>query len=157
MGHHMKAAILTLLAGATLLACPVLALADESIPDMKGDWVGKSYTIIAGSGSHWPTSAGTFEKPGLLEKDLVIRVTQQADRRFWGVTILSGNGEKTEEPFIGELTGKDHRFAVFVDTDGYWSGEINGDEFSFCYTQAGAVHEGKTSSVISCTEVRHQP
>ena len=151
----MKAAVLAL-ASMVLLTCPRLVLADESIPDMKGDWVGKSYSIIAGSGSHWPTSAGTFEKPGLLEKDLVIRVTQQVDRRFWGVTILSGGGEKTEEPFIGELTGKDHHYAVFVDTDGYWSGEIDGDVFSFCYTQAGAVHDGKTSSVISCTEVRHQ-
>ena len=151
----MKAAVLAL-ASMVLLTCPRLVLADEPIPDMKGDWVGKSYTIIAGSGSHWPTNAGTFEKPGLHEKDLVIRVTQQVDRRFWGVTILSGGSEKTEEPFIGELTGKDHRYAVFVDTDGYWSGEISGDVFSFCYTQAGAVHEGKTSSVISCTEVRHQ-
>ena len=72
------------------------------------------------------------------------------------MTILSGAGQKTEEPFIGELTGKDHHDAVFVDTDGYWSGEIEGEVFSFCHTQAGAVHDGKTSSVISCTEVRHQ-
>jgi len=152
----MKAAILALLAGMTLLTWPVLVLADEPIPDVRGDWVGRSYTIIAGSGSHWPTSAGTFEKPGLFEKDLVIRVTQQVDRRFWGVTILSGAGEKTQEPFIAELTGKDHRTAVFVDTDGYFSGEISGDVLSFCYTQAGAVHNGKASSVVSCTEVRHQ-
>lgn len=151
----MKAAVLAL-ASMVLLTCPRLVLADEPIPDMKGDWVGKSYSIVAGSGSHWPTNAGTFEKPGLHEKDLVIRVTQQVDRRFWGVTILSGGSEKTEEPFIGELTGKDHRHAVFVDTDGYWSGEIDGDVFSFCYTHAGAVHDGKTSSVVSCTEVRHQ-
>jgi hypothetical protein len=34
------------------------------------------------------------------------------------------------------------------------SGEISGDVFSFCYTQAGAVHDGMLSSVISCTEVR---
>ena len=77
----MKAAVLAL-ASMVLLTCPRLVLADEPIPDMKGDWVGKSYSIIAGSGSHWPTNAGTFEKPGLHEKDLVIRVTQQVDRRF---------------------------------------------------------------------------
>jgi hypothetical protein len=140
----------------TALTCPGLVLGDESIPDLRGDWVGTTYTIIAGHGGHWPTSVGTFEKPGLYQKDLVIRVTQQADRRFWGVTIISGSGQKTQEPFIGELTGKDHRYAVFVDTDGYFSGEISGDVLSFCYTQAGAVHDGNTSSVISCTEVRHQ-
>ena len=51
----MKAAVLAL-AGMVMLTCPGLVLADEPIPDMKGDWVGKSYSIIAGSGSHWPTS-----------------------------------------------------------------------------------------------------
>jgi hypothetical protein len=152
----MKLAILAMLAGMTALTCPGLVLADEPIPDLKGDWVGRTYTIIAGSGGHWPTSVGTYEKPGLYQKDLVIKVTQQVDRRFWGVTIISGSGEKTQEPFIGELTGTDHRYAVFVDTDGYFSGEISGDVFSFCYTQAGTVHDGKMSSVISCTEVRHQ-
>ena len=37
----MKAAILALLAGMTLLTWPVLVLADEPIPDVRGDWVGK--------------------------------------------------------------------------------------------------------------------
>jgi hypothetical protein len=152
----MKAAILAMLAGMTVLTCPALVFGDEPIPDLRGDWVGKTYTIIAGRGGHWPTSVGTFEKPGLYEKDLVFKVTQQADRRFWGVTIISGSGEKTQEPFIGELTGTDHRYAVFVDTDGYFSGEISGDVLSFCYTQAGALHDDKASSVISCTEVHHQ-
>jgi hypothetical protein len=32
---------------------------------------------------------------------------------------------------------------------GYFSGEISGDVFSFCYTQAGAVHDGMLSNVIS--------
>jgi hypothetical protein len=118
----MKATILAVLAGMTALTCPGLVLGDEPIPDLRGDWVGTTYTIIAGHGGHWPTSVGTFEKPGLYQKDLVIRVTQQADRRFWGVTIISGSGQKTQEPFIGELTGKDHRYAVFVDTDGISAG-----------------------------------
>jgi len=152
----MRAAIRALFVGVAALAYPVLALADEPVPDVKGDWVGTSYTIIAGSGGHWPTSVGTFDKPGLYQKDLVIRVTQQVDRRFWGITILSGGGETTQEPFIGELTGKDHRYVVLVDTDGFFSGELDADALSFCYTQAGAVHNGAMSSVISCTEVHHQ-
>ena len=47
--------------------------------------MGKTYTIVAGSGGHWPTNKGAFEKPGLLEKDLVIEVTGQEERRFWGI------------------------------------------------------------------------
>jgi len=152
----MRAAISAVLAAMAAFAYPAFVLADEPVPDMTGKWAGKTYTIIAGRGGHWPTSAGTFDKPGLYQKDLTYEIAHQVDRRFWGVETLSGNGEKTQEPFIGELTGKDNHIAIFVDTDGYLSGEINGDVMSFCYTQAGAVHNGMMSSVISCSEVRHQ-
>jgi hypothetical protein len=40
---------------------------------------------VAGSGGHWPTNKGTFDKPGLFEKDLVIEVTGQEGRRFRGI------------------------------------------------------------------------
>jgi hypothetical protein len=128
------------------------ALGADRIPDMKGKWVGKTHSIIAGVGLHWPSNKGTFEKPGLFEKDLVIEVTGQEGNRFWGNQIFSGNGEKTEEPMIGELTGENNKTVVIVDTDGYLNGRIIGnDVLSFCYTQAG----GKTeSSVVSCTQVK---
>jgi hypothetical protein len=97
-------------------------------------------------------SMGTFEKPGLLEKDLVIEVTGQEGRRFWGVTSMSGDGEKTDEPFIGELTGNRNRDFIVADTDGYFKGELRGNNvLSFCYAQAGGKSE---SSVVSCTEVK---
>src|SRR5580704_13349324 len=51
------------------------ALAADQVPDIKGKWAGKTYSIVAGSGGHWPSSKGTFDKPGLFEKDLVIEVT----------------------------------------------------------------------------------
>jgi hypothetical protein len=129
----------------------LLALGADKAPDMKGKWTGKTYSIVAGSGGHWPSSRGTFEKPGLFEKDLVIEITGQEDRRIWGVQTLSGNGEKTDEPFIGELTGNRNRDVVIVDTDGYLKGEVRGNVLTFCYTQAG----GKTeSSVVSCSELK---
>jgi hypothetical protein len=107
---------------------------------------------VAGIAPHWPSNKGTFEKPGLFEKDLVIEVTGQEGNRFWGNQVLSGDGEKTEERMIGELTGGDNKTVVIVDTDGYLNGRLVGnDVLSFCYTQAG----GKTeSSVISCTQVK---
>ena len=136
---------------AMLVIWPVVAFGDDKLPDVKGKWVGKSVSIVAGAGGHWPTSKGTFDKPGLYEKDIVIEVTGQQDRRFWGVTTLSGGGEKTEEPFIGALTGDGDFFSA--DTDGYVLGRLDDDNdtLSFCYIQAG----GKTgSSVVSCTEVK---
>jgi len=130
------------------------ALAAEQIPDIKGKWAGKTYTIVAGSGLHWPSNKGTFDKPGLFEKDLVIEVTNQEGRRFWGNQTFIGNGETTQEPMIGELTGKGNRTVVLVDTDGFLNGQlVDKNTLTFCYTQAG----GKTpASVVSCTEIKRQ-
>jgi hypothetical protein len=127
------------------------AIAADKTPDLKGKWVGRTFTIVAGSGGHWPTNKGTFEKPGLFEKDLLIEITGQEGRRFWGMQTISGMGESTQEPMIGELTGKGNRTVVIVDTDGYLNGQLNGNVISFCYTQAG----GKTpASVVSCSEIK---
>ena len=134
-----------------LLMSPALALAADPVPDMKGRWIGKTHSIVAGKGAHWPSSAGTFEKPGLFEKDIVMEFTGQQERRFWGVTTLSGGSEKTEEPFIGELYGKDNRRLLFADSDGFLWAEIDGDTLSFCYAHASGKGQ---SSVVSCTDVK---
>jgi hypothetical protein len=143
------------MSAALLLAAvslPVRAFGADQVPDVKGDWVGKTDTIIAGRGGHWPTSIGTFDKPGLYQKDIVIKVTGQSDRHIWGHVIISGKGQKTEEPFVGELTGKDNRHFVTADTDGYVVGDISDDNvLSFCYMQAGGASH---SSVVSCTDVK---
>ena len=142
--------------GVTLVAiASSTAFAADPVLDVKGKWVGKTYTIVAGSGGHWPTNGGTFDKPGLFEKDLVIEVTGQEGRRFWGVQTLSGNGENTQEPMIGELTGANNRTVVIVDTDGYLNGQlVDDDTLSFCYTQAGGKSQ---QSVVSCTEIKRAP
>jgi len=140
----------TPLALVAILTFPALVEAADP-PDLKGRWVGKTHSIIAGKGGHWPTSSGTLEKPLLGEKDLVIEVTGQQGRRFWGVQTLSGGGEKTDEPMIGELYGKDNQRILIVDTDGYLWGELDGDTLSFCYGQAGGKDK---SSVVSCSEVK---
>ena len=92
--------------------CPryVSAFAADQIPNLKGKWVGKTHTIVAGAGAHWPSNKGTFDKPGLFEKDLVIEITGQQDNRFWGNQTLSGNGEmSSDEPMIGEIAGPDYK------------------------------------------------
>jgi hypothetical protein len=138
------------LALAAAIAAP--ALAADAIPDIRGKWVGKTHTIVAGMPLHWPSNRGTFDKPGLCEKDLEIDITGQTDNRFWGNQIFTGNGERTQEPMIGELTGANYRTIILVDTDGYLNGQlIDNDTISFCYTQAG----GKTeTSVVSCTQIK---
>ncbi len=136
---------------AALVACPLLTFAAGNAPEIKGVWVGKTYTIAAGAGGHFPSNKGTFENPGLLEKDIRVNITGQEGRRFWGVKTLAGNGEKTDEPFIGELYGSDNRRVLIADTDGYINGEIRGNVFSFCYAHAGGPTK---TSLVACYEVR---
>jgi hypothetical protein len=147
----MSRSIIWKLVLAALVGYSGSGLGAEQAPDVKGKWIGKTHTIVAVRGMHWPKSRGTFDKPALLEKDLVIDITGQEGRRFWGVTTISGGGEKTDEPFIGELTGKDNRSFVFADTDGFWNGQLDGDTLSFCYMHTGGRSK---STVVSCTDVK---
>jgi hypothetical protein len=111
-----------------------MASAADQIPNIIGRWVGKTHSIVAGVAPHWPSNRGTFEEPGLFEKDLVIEVTLQEGCRFWGMQTFSGRDENTQEPMIGELTGKDSKTVVIVDRDGYLDGQLMDDStMSFCY------------------------
>jgi hypothetical protein len=88
----------------------------------------------------------------LFEKDLVLDITGQDGRRFWGVTTMAGKGETTKEGFIGVLSGDKNRDFVIADTDGIFTGEIRGrNAMSFCYAHAGSKD---TSTVVSCTDVK---
>ena len=107
---------------------------------------------MAGSGGHWPSSRGTWEQPGLFQKDAVLEIKGQRDSRFWGVITLSGNGESTSEPFIGIV----HDGAITIaDPDGYFLGRLNetNDAFDFCYVHAD---DPTKSSVVACLEVRKE-
>ena len=139
-----------------LVACAAgPALAADAIPNIKGKWAGKTHTIVAGVAPHWPSNRGTFDKPGLFEKDLVIEVTNQDGRRKASDCPRTGGGEKTSEPMIGELTGKDNKTVVLVDTDGFFDGQlVNNNTMTFCYKQAGGRTE---SSVVSCSELKRTP
>src|SRR4051812_15429350 len=100
------------------------ASAADQIPNIKGKWVGKTHSIVAGVAPHWPSNRGTFERPGLFEKDLVIEVTAQEGRRFWGMQTFSGSGENTQGPMIGELARQENKAVGLVDRHGYLHGEL---------------------------------
>ena len=119
------------LVAAALLLNSALTHAAGDVPDIKGPWTGKTFTIVAGAAPHWPNNTGTFANPSLGEKDLVINVTNQEGRRFWGTATLSGNGDKSDEPFIGELYGPENRKVTIAHTVGIIEGEIDGDVSRF--------------------------
>ncbi len=85
----------SILGALTLLSCIAgTAYAADQVPNIKGKWVGKTHSIVAGVAPHWPSNRGTFEKPGMFEKDLVIEVTNQEGRRFWGMQTFIGQRRK---------------------------------------------------------------
>lgn len=135
--------------GLGLLASAAFA---ADAPDLTGKWTGTTHSIVAGSGGHWPASAGTFEKPGLYDKGITLTVTGQSGDRIWGTTSIEGDGKVNGEPFVGELA-PDGKTLILADTDGYQEGTLEGDVFSFCYKQAGGP---SNSSVVSCSTVTHQ-
>src|SRR5215469_15333680 len=124
----MNRSVIRNLVVVALIAYPAFAFGQDKAPDVKGKWIGKTHTILVGKVGHWPKGRGTWDNPALLEKDLAFDIRGQDGSRFWGVTTLSGGGEKTDEPFIGELTGKDYKSFVFADTDGFWNGQLDGDD-----------------------------
>lgn len=139
-------AVTTALASAAALA--------QDIPDMRGDWTGKTHTIVAGAGGHWPSSKGTFERPALLEKEIVVEVIGQEDRRFWGTSRLKGESEATSEPFVAEIDST-LRHLVIADTDGYFWGElVDPHRLSYCYANAGG--RAGTAAVVSCSELHRK-
>lgn len=150
-----RAAMLFAGAPSLLFFMVSLASAADQIPNIKGKWAGKTHSIVAGVAPHWPANRGTFESPGRFEKDLLIEVTAQEGRRFWGMQTFTGNGEKTQEPMIGELTGKDNKTVILVDRDGYLDGQLVDDNtMTFCYKQAGGP---SGASVVSCSEIKRTP
>lgn len=137
---------------AVAVVCGVPGLASAADPDVKGKWTGKTHTIIAGKDGTWPSSTGTYDKPGLFEKDVVIEIVGQEGRRFWGKSTFTGGGETATKPFVGHIHGKDGNKLIYADQDGYLNGEIVGDVLSYCYALAPGA--AGTSTLVSCTEVK---
>jgi hypothetical protein len=59
----MNRSIIWKLTIAALVAYPTSGLGADQAPDVKGKWIGKTHTIVAGRGMHWPKSRGTFDNP----------------------------------------------------------------------------------------------
>jgi hypothetical protein len=128
---------------ATLLATP--ALAQSTIPDLRGTWKGDSESIIAGTGNKHHTGA-VQDTPELRSMAFTLVIDKQDGRRVSG-TFSSA---KTNQALIGVLsrTGT----LMMVDNDGYTFGTLLApDRLEICY-----LHAGVDGRVASCTELKKQ-
>lgn len=129
---------------ATLLATP--ALAQSTIPDLRGTWKGDSESIIAGTGNKHHTAAAQGA-PEMRSMSFTLVVDKQDGRRVSGVF----SSARTSQALIGVLsrTGT----LLMVDNDGYTFGTLLApDRLELCYLQTTA-----NGRVASCTELKKQP
>jgi hypothetical protein len=129
---------------ATLLATP--ALAQSTIPDLRGTWKGESESIIAGTGNEHH-AATSQSGPELRSAAFTLVIDKQDGRRVAG-TFSSA---RASEPIMGVLsrTGT----LLMVDTDGYTFGTLLApDQLELCYLQISS-----SGRVASCTELKKKP
>ncbi len=129
---------------ATLLATP--ALAQSTIPDLRGTWKGESESIIAGTGNKHHTPAAQ-DAPELRSMSFTLVIDKQDGRRISGVF----SSARASQALIGVLSRTGTLLAV--DKDGYTFGTILApDRLELCYLQI--TSDGR---VASCTELKKQP
>lgn len=114
-----------------------------ALPDLKGNWVGTSETVLLGSAAHHEDGEAG---PRLSEVEFTMAVEGQDGRRFWG-TFTSA---KSSETFMGVI-GFDGKSIVARDTDGYIEGALADDEtMQLIYSHTG------DSTVVAATTFKRQ-
>ncbi|UIJ71038.1 hypothetical protein [Aurantimonas sp. HBX-1] len=140
MKKFLAAMVVTL-----VVAAPVgMASAQDAaaLPDLKGNWVGTSETVLMGSAAHHEDGEAG---PRLSEMEFTMAVEGQDGRRFWG-TITSA---KSKEPFMGVI-GFDGKSITARDTDGYIEGDLVDDgTMQLIYS-----HTGDSTVVAATTYTR---
>lgn len=121
------------------------------IPNVIGTWKGKTHSIMVGQAGSLPAGGGTWEKPLLFENDLVIEITNQEGRRFWGRHSVGG---KPQGGFIAVIAVDGKEYAA-IDEDGSSWGSFDGaDRIRVCYTNVDSPKS--KNSVVGCTAVERQ-
>ena len=141
MKHFFAALAMTL----AVLAPVGTATAQDTpaMPDLKGNWVGISETVLMGSALH---HADGEAEPRLSEVEFTLAIEGQEGRRFWG-TVSSAQGN---EPILGVI-GFDGKSIVARDADGCMEGDLADDDtMHLIYSHSG------DSIVIAATTFTRQ-
>lgn len=141
MKHFYAALAMTLAVTAPLGTATAQDAA--AMPDLKGNWVGTSETVLMGSALH---HADGDAEPRLSEVAFTIAIEGQDGRRFWG-TVSSPQGN---EAILGVI-GFDNKSIVARDVDGYMEGDLaDEDTMHLIYSHSG------DSTVIAATTFKRQ-
>jgi hypothetical protein len=125
------------------------ARAQDSVPDIKGTWVGKGKVAVFGNNTHNPGTQTMAEAPRMRDIEMTDTVEGQDGRLAWGRS--SSKTMDSKEPFAWAISA-DNKSIVGADTDGYFRITLLGpDRMEKCYVHSG-VSPSK-SIVASCYEM----
>jgi hypothetical protein len=129
---------------ALLFGCLPAAQAQETIPDLTGEWSGVARSVVLGSGYHHPGTETTENPPRLREVPFTYMVEGQDGALLWGTT----SSPAYREPFAWAVS-RDNTTIYGADTDGqYRLSILAADQMELCYTHT-ALSPSK-SIVASC-------
>ena len=134
---------LTLIASLAAFIGVVPAPAQETIPDLKGDWVATTQAVVFGTSPHHPGNETPGGAPRLRDVSFTFRVEAQEGRRVWG-TLSSPTAS---ERFAWAIS-HDNRTILGSDSDGTFVNRLlEPNKLEICYTQTDNF--GKTGNAIS--------
>lgn len=136
-------------AAALIAAAATAALAQDSIPDLRGTWSGKGKVVVLGSNPHHPGSQTPADPPRVRDIEVAHVVEGQDGRLAWGHS--GSTAADSKEPFAWAISA-DNETIVGADMDGYFTiTMLSADRMEKCYVQNGT---GPTRSVVAgCYEM----
>jgi hypothetical protein len=113
-----------------VMGMPAGALAQGTVPDLKGTWTGTSPSVVYGVNQHHP-GPGSDETPRIRETEFNLVITGQEDRNLWGYNYSKVTDP--HEPFAWSLSSNG-RTGIGADTDGYYQISVeSADAMEVCY------------------------
>jgi hypothetical protein len=121
----------------------------QTVPDLKGTWIGKGKSVVFGTNSHHPGSAPSAGAPRIREFDFTFVVEGQEGPLAWGYNFSSVSA--AHEPFALAVA-RDGKTIFGADTDGaYHFSVVSADQMELCYTHPGT--SPSKSIVATCSLV----
>jgi hypothetical protein len=146
--YHRLLAVCVAALGFVAIESPIsvpTALAQTTIPDLRGTWKGNSESIVLGNGN--AHHSATAQEPELRSVPFTLTVDKQDGRRLSG-TFSSPRGNSKVIAVISRSGTM-----LLADTDGFSLGTmLRADQMDLCY-----LKHSPEARIASCVELTKQP
>jgi hypothetical protein len=136
-----------LIAAVMVGALATAALAQDSVPDLTGTWVGTTKSVVFGQNKFHPGGETAAGVPRVREVEYTMEITGQDGRVFWGEAWSSADPAVRDT--LALAIAADGRTIVGADNDGAHSMTlVSPDRIERCYAHPGTSPSG--SIVAGC-------